>query len=487
MKKRFLSILLTLALLTAALPLSAYADEFDEWYAAAKEDAKSADYIIGASDVRTMGVNTVLFPGETIAIVPDASKQNNQVDGRIGYSIIQLENLTGDYSRLNSGTAQPKPVLTPVAETTVNVPYKIFGGDMTDIHDLADFTYVKLYRNDTGLPLVLCWDELGSQFDGDKRGYAPLGGSGHNVLGSVSYSSGGVLHFLAPSYTIDYADDVQVGWTDTMPFADLYWNNSTHTAPELPASYAMDAKEHTYELPAPILKGAKFEYWLEEPYYYWNPFHFLRLSDPTENAGLYAVHDAQSSRLTLNAAAYISGQTSSAFKYGDDFMPMLNITLSPYFSTAENKTHTIGFNPEGGTVKGLNYYICEDYDYELDVTSVVPVWEGHAFQGWCMDKSNPAATLLTGEPTDYEIEGHTLFDSHTELYAVWQEGGAPKGDVNGDGEVNIMDVIRLLKFVSGWDVGIEKNASDVTGDGEVSIMDVIRLLKYVSGWKVELA
>ena len=60
------------------------------------------------------------------------------------------------------------------------------------------------------------------------------------------------------------------------------------------------------------------------------------------------------------------------------------------------------------------------------------------------------------------------------------------GDVTGDGEVNIMDVIRLLKAVSGWAVEINKDAADVTGDGETTIMDVIRLLKYVSGWEVRL-
>ena len=60
------------------------------------------------------------------------------------------------------------------------------------------------------------------------------------------------------------------------------------------------------------------------------------------------------------------------------------------------------------------------------------------------------------------------------------------GDINGDGELNIMDVIRLLKHVSNWNVEVFQMNADVTGDGHVDIMDVIRLLKFVSGWKVEL-
>ena len=60
------------------------------------------------------------------------------------------------------------------------------------------------------------------------------------------------------------------------------------------------------------------------------------------------------------------------------------------------------------------------------------------------------------------------------------------GDVSGNGTVDIMDVIRLLKYVSGWKVPIELQNADVNGDGRVDIMDVIRLLKYVSNWDVNL-
>jgi len=69
-------------------------------------------------------------------------------------------------------------------------------------------------------------------------------------------------------------------------------------------------------------------------------------------------------------------------------------------------------------------------------------------------------------------------------------GAAPAakpGDVTGDDKTDIMDVIRLLKYVSGWSVDVNLDTADVNGDGNVNIMDVIRLLKHVSGWDVELA
>ena len=60
------------------------------------------------------------------------------------------------------------------------------------------------------------------------------------------------------------------------------------------------------------------------------------------------------------------------------------------------------------------------------------------------------------------------------------------GDVTGDGNVNLSDVVRLLKFVSDWDVTVVEANCDVTGDGKITLSDVVRLLKYVSDWDVVL-
>ena len=61
------------------------------------------------------------------------------------------------------------------------------------------------------------------------------------------------------------------------------------------------------------------------------------------------------------------------------------------------------------------------------------------------------------------------------------------GDVTGDGAVTYSDLIRLAKYLAGWD-GITINASnsDVNADGSVSYSDLIRLAKYLAGWDVTL-
>ena len=56
------------------------------------------------------------------------------------------------------------------------------------------------------------------------------------------------------------------------------------------------------------------------------------------------------------------------------------------------------------------------------------------------------------------------------------------GDVNGDGVVNSRDVMILERWIAGWPVEINENASDVNGDGVVNSRDVIVLDRHFAGW-----
>ncbi len=60
------------------------------------------------------------------------------------------------------------------------------------------------------------------------------------------------------------------------------------------------------------------------------------------------------------------------------------------------------------------------------------------------------------------------------------------GDINGDGEVNAKDLIRLMKYLA--DSGTEVNATilDVNKDGSVNSADLVHLMKYLAGLNVNL-
>ena len=62
-------------------------------------------------------------------------------------------------------------------------------------------------------------------------------------------------------------------------------------------------------------------------------------------------------------------------------------------------------------------------------------------------------------------------------------GTFAKGDVNGDGDVNMKDVLFLRKIVAGIvaPTPAEAARADVNGDGDVNMKDVLLLRKIVAG------
>lgn len=59
-----------------------------------------------------------------------------------------------------------------------------------------------------------------------------------------------------------------------------------------------------------------------------------------------------------------------------------------------------------------------------------------------------------------------------------------KGDLDGNGKVNITDAMRVFHYVSGRNKSLtEKNllAADINGDGKVNIVDAMKIFHFVSG------
>ncbi len=69
----------------------------------------------------------------------------------------------------------------------------------------------------------------------------------------------------------------------------------------------------------------------------------------------------------------------------------------------------------------------------------------------------------------------TVYRNELEFYPILIKGGPEpiKGDVNGDGEVNIADVNCVIDVILGAREASEfEGRADVNGDGEVNIADV---------------
>ena len=59
--------------------------------------------------------------------------------------------------------------------------------------------------------------------------------------------------------------------------------------------------------------------------------------------------------------------------------------------------------------------------------------------------------------------------------------GAIKGDVNGDGEVNVGDLVCVSNFMAGEAGDITQEAADVNGDGEVNVGDMVTITNIMAG------
>ncbi len=99
--------------------------------------------------------------------------------------------------------------------------------------------------------------------------------------------------------------------------------------------------------------------------------------------------------------------------------------------------------------------------------------------------------------SDKKVENTLLFvtdDSGEPIREVKKDGTEEsitqtvKGDVTGDDEIAMNDVIKVARAVAGSVVLTEeeKVAADVTGDGEIGMGDVIKLARYVAGSITEL-
>ena len=58
------------------------------------------------------------------------------------------------------------------------------------------------------------------------------------------------------------------------------------------------------------------------------------------------------------------------------------------------------------------------------------------------------------------------------------------GDIDGNDNVDLSDVVVLAQYAAGWDVTCNEAALDVDGNGTIDLHDVVILAQYVAGWDV---
>ena len=179
--------------------------------------------------------------------------------------------------------------------------------------------------------------------------------------------------------------------------------------------------------------------------------------------------------------------SSERARPGQNVTVVVSIENNPGISTMtvnivydETRLNLIGIEPSGFTdwiVNGsvANYFVGENSMYNGEILKVKFEVVSDAADGDAIVNANC----------------NVIGDSEENRYSPQNQSGKVTvsqyipGDINGDGEVDIFDLVRLRRHIVGINVEIVANP-DVNNDKEVDIFDLVRLRRYIVGMNVEI-
>lgn len=148
-----------------------------------------------------------------------------------------------------------------------------------------------------------------------------------------------------------------------------------------------------------------------------------------------------------------------------------------FIGGGQEKTYTVTYDAAGGT--GAPEPQTKIYGVDLTLSSVKPVRDGYCFVGWNMFEGiEHHGDYVYDEGGIYESGGIYDVDADVTLYAMWRRDDQPK--------YGAVDLVALMKYIVGVEVDEELIIIDPNGDDVTDVLDVIRLVRYLAGEDVEL-
>ena len=90
------------------------------------------------------------------------------------------------------------------------------------------------------------------------------------------------------------------------------------------------------------------------------------------------------------------------------------------------------------------------------------------------------ADSFEGTPS-FESEGNIVWDtSRLSEGLLFVKSIGTKGDVNGDGSVDVADISAIISFMAGETKDISLETADVNGDGAVNVADISTVIDIMA-------
>ena len=157
---------------------------------------------------------------------------------------------------------------------------------------------------------------------------------------------------------------------------------------------------------------------------------------------------------------------------GEECIHNAVLTTDQSLTTISSMVTVPGYWPYGSGYLAYGFATWESGDYDGIFSLTVDVDRG--FQGGNLSISG---TLAGVDPWGGGVGNGVLFYRNVVFIVTFE-----RGDVNGDGEVNIGDVTALINFLltdTQPDTDGQFNAADVDGSGHLSIADVTDLINLL--------
>ncbi|SFC05149.1 dockerin type I repeat-containing protein [Ruminococcus albus] len=127
-----------------------------------------------------------------------------------------------------------------------------------------------------------------------------------------------------------------------------------------------------------------------------------------------------------------------------------------------------------------DYYTSFDGDIEY-AKLVVQQWWGNEITFTGVDVAVASSEDVT--PTDAETTDAETTDGETTDSETTAEDDYTTGDMDGDGVININDIVKLAAFIKGKRMlpAAALKAADINGDGNINVTDLVKLAAHVKG------